>query len=107
MGNHLERYRSSSSGRSSIVPSRADRLARRAENEITEAGLMAMVDVEVERIEARAFGEAVATSLEIELEFVDHFTERAGNSAVKQHLFANKLSVLANGNDSRLRRFGR
>ena len=92
---------------SSVVPSRVERAARRAEIDISRAAVSMWRDVELDALESRAIGEASAIALRVEFGFYDTFMREAGNSAVKMELLARKLDALARTNaDHTQRRFG-
>lgn len=84
------------------------RLARQAESDVVRHRLLRWVDIEKEEIDADAAERAVVNAFEVEVGFYDYGILRAGASAAKRELLADKLEMLAALNNRRiLRRFGR
>jgi hypothetical protein len=62
---------------------------------------------EIDQIDSENTGDAVSTSMEVEIEVLDRGMSRAGQSIAKQQIVANAVTRLSRFNNRRqLRRFG-
>jgi hypothetical protein len=87
--------------------SRALRSQRRTELRLFEYSLGRRLAAEEDRVDAQAVADALRTSLDEELDFLDYGLRRAGDSPAKAELVARKLEQLAFINQRRIgRRFG-
>lgn len=87
-----------------VQRSRAGRATRRAEAEVYEHHLRAVVRAQQEQAEARALAEVITYATEEELRLLDYGLARANGSEAHLAIVAEKVALLSHLNTTRIRR---
>ena len=86
---------------------RAERALAATELAIFKHALTTRYQAETDRLDSQAVADALAGSLDVELDLLDHGLQRAGGSQARVEIVARKVELLNNINNRRIaRRFG-